>query len=226
MKKFKTTETATVDNYPYGYLKTQATFSLEWKKGKGFRTVFQTVNPKNGRINAPKKSTYSEVLLMVEKDNGHISYTGCGFNGRDAMEKGLKFMAENFEYFTEEQIKDIYLHIALMLRVDLQAIVAYCGANLETVKPLYLPSIEKALKGAKEGGNIFETIAPDFEAIEAAKVPDFQPFRKVEYANILSEGLSKPVVTQISDHDKRDGETIETIQAEETAKALIREVLK
>jgi hypothetical protein len=35
--------------------------------------------------------------------------------------------------------------------------------------------------------------------------------------------MINPVVTQISDHDKRNGETMETIQAEESTKALIHE---
>lgn len=55
---FKTDEKITVENYPYGRLQCKATFSLEFKEAKGYRTVRQTINPKTGRINNPKKSTY------------------------------------------------------------------------------------------------------------------------------------------------------------------------
>jgi hypothetical protein len=55
---YHTTKKAIVDSYPYGRLRATAFFSLEFKKGKGFRSVFQTINPKNNRLNAPKYSTY------------------------------------------------------------------------------------------------------------------------------------------------------------------------
>ena len=39
----------TVESYPYGRLKTTAFFSVE-KTSKGYRTEFQTIDPKTGRI--------------------------------------------------------------------------------------------------------------------------------------------------------------------------------
>ena len=48
-----------VDDYPYGFqLRTQIKYWLEYKAGKGWRFVSQTVNPKTGRSNKPKASTY------------------------------------------------------------------------------------------------------------------------------------------------------------------------
>jgi hypothetical protein len=73
--------TATAENYPYGRLRTQAFFSVEFDSKKGFRSVFQTINPKTGRVNAPKKSTYSRGLTYqyINPENGHIQTGGLDF---------------------------------------------------------------------------------------------------------------------------------------------------
>jgi hypothetical protein len=63
-KFFPTTHKAEVNSYPYGRLKATAFFGLEFKRGKGFRTTFQTINPKNGKLNAVKNSTYSPIFVM------------------------------------------------------------------------------------------------------------------------------------------------------------------
>jgi len=68
-------ETAKViDNYPWGFkLKTQRRYWIETVAKKGDRFVFQTLDPRTNKWCKPKKSTYSDVMYMVEKDNGHIS---------------------------------------------------------------------------------------------------------------------------------------------------------
>lgn len=64
-----------INNYPYGFkLKTQIRYWIETTPKKGDRFCSQTLNPKNNRWNAPKKSTYSCIGIMVEKENGHISW--------------------------------------------------------------------------------------------------------------------------------------------------------
>ncbi len=62
-----------VSDYPYGSLRTTMKFWLEGND-KGFRLVMRSINPKNGRLNAPKKSTYSEIagcMYLDEKDHCH-----------------------------------------------------------------------------------------------------------------------------------------------------------
>lgn len=64
-----------VENYPYGYtLRTTIYYWIETKKGKGDRFVSQTINPKNGKLNAPKASTYAPVMFMYKDENGHVKY--------------------------------------------------------------------------------------------------------------------------------------------------------
>lgn len=71
-------ETAhTVDDYPYGRLRCKRRVWLESDPKRGFRLVTQTQNPKNGRWNAPHKSTYTEVAACLYLDDKeHVQWTG------------------------------------------------------------------------------------------------------------------------------------------------------
>jgi len=65
----------TVDNYPYGRKRTTVYFSLEFQPKKGMRTVFQSIDPRTGRLNQPKKSTYSKYMLMYrDLSNDFVHY--------------------------------------------------------------------------------------------------------------------------------------------------------
>jgi hypothetical protein len=66
-----------VTDYPYGSLRCRIWFWLEFKEGKGYRFCHVTENPKNGRINAPKRSTYSPIFGVMYKDEkGHVVWDG------------------------------------------------------------------------------------------------------------------------------------------------------
>jgi len=68
-----------VDDYPYGArLRCQIRYWIESGKDGRQRFVSQTCNPKTGKWNNPKKSTYSEVMVMTIDSRGHISYTALG----------------------------------------------------------------------------------------------------------------------------------------------------
>jgi hypothetical protein len=71
-----------VDDYPYGRSRTQIRYWIESVKNKGDRFCAQTLNPKTGRWNKPKKSTYSAVLAMYleEQPDGRmfVKTTGLG----------------------------------------------------------------------------------------------------------------------------------------------------
>ncbi len=59
----------TTDSWPYGRFQTTATFTIESVKGKE-RAARITVNPKTGRINKPKKTTYSSKARIVDGSDG------------------------------------------------------------------------------------------------------------------------------------------------------------
>jgi hypothetical protein len=69
-----------VADYPYGGLRTQIRYWLEGPKPKkGWRFVSQTLNPKTGKWNAPKASTYLDWGGAMYLDNkGHVVWDGIG----------------------------------------------------------------------------------------------------------------------------------------------------
>ena len=62
-----------INDYPYGFrLRTQIKYWIETAPKKGDRFCSQTLNPKTGHWNAPKKSTYYCIGIMLENEIGHI----------------------------------------------------------------------------------------------------------------------------------------------------------
>ncbi len=177
MKQTYTTEKITIENYPYGYKKTTAYFSIEFVKGKGFRSVFQTINPANGKLNNPKKGVYHPVLVMKQDESGHVSYVSYDFNGAEAFNKSCNFMNDNFELFTKEQVKDIYAYAFNMLKINTKAMVIYCGSKFDDIKPLIQLSGDLAIEGFRNGENHFSDMVLDVEALENTKDPNYNPFR-------------------------------------------------
>lgn len=173
----------TCSSYPYGRLRTTAYFSLEHKSGKGFRTVFQTVNPKNGTPNKPKNSAYYPVILPIEKCAGFFDYCGyCDFNGTEAINIGLYFMIDFYELFTAEELKSIAAYIYNMMKVNMQAQVIYCGSDAELLKPLYLEQMKAVVSIFKGVSLDFSKCLIDFEKIESLKVEGYQPFKTTTHA--------------------------------------------
>lgn len=164
-------------NYPYGRERATAFFSVEYNTKKGMRTTFQTINPKNGRLNNPKHSTYSRVILPMQLQNGHFDFCGyLDFNGTESINNGLHFMADFHELFTEEQIKDIALYCIAMQKVNAKAMVIYAGSSFDDIKPLIQGSVDTLVKIANTGVNLWESAKLDEDAIEATTKPDYNPF--------------------------------------------------
>ena len=63
------------EDYPYGGMRARMSFYVEDGGKKGWRAVTQSVNPKNGRLNAPKKSIYSKShIFIVESKEGFFEF--------------------------------------------------------------------------------------------------------------------------------------------------------
>lgn len=137
MKLFKTSEKIEVKNYPYGWKKTSMFFSLEWKKGKGFRSVRQTINPNTGKLNNPKKSTYNDVMILIQDEEGKAGYTVKEFYGDKGTIKTLHFIGKNYDLFTAEQIEGMAISALATLKASVYGQVNYKGAKPEDVLPLY-----------------------------------------------------------------------------------------
>jgi hypothetical protein len=169
------------DNYPYGRERATAYYSIEYVKNKGCRSVFQTINPKNGRINNPKKSTYYRIILPCEiVSNGHFDSVGyLDFNGSDAINKGLVFMSDFYSCFTKPQIEESALVALAMIKIDMRAQVIYKGSDLESLKPLYEPIIKNLVEITKFHENLFANVLLDLDAIKAASNKDFKAFKTI-----------------------------------------------
>jgi hypothetical protein len=78
-----------VKDYPYGFrLRTSIFYWIESQPGKGDRLGTYTINPKNGKPNKPKYSTYATFMYLYIDENGHVkngvidSYDREEFNAR------------------------------------------------------------------------------------------------------------------------------------------------
>lgn len=78
LKNHTSLETAyKVDDYPYGFrLRTSIFYWIETVAKKGDRFCTCTINPKNGRYNAVKKSTFTNIGFMFLDENNHVKWTG------------------------------------------------------------------------------------------------------------------------------------------------------
>jgi hypothetical protein len=182
---FASTEKLTTDNYPYGRLKCTAYFSLEFTKN-GFRSVFQTINPKNDRLNNPKNSTYYSLMLpMIDKSTGHIENCGHNtFNGDDDINRGLYFINDFYELFTTEQIEYLAICLLAASKITAKAQVIYCGTKWEDLKDVIEPSIKCLVNIVKTKENDFLNALLDIDKINALKVPNYQPFKATQYSSI------------------------------------------
>lgn len=145
-----------VPSYPYGRLRCKAFFSIEFKKGFGFRSVFQTINPKNDRLNAPKYGTYYTFLAnYVEAETDHIKTLGADFNGIESIVKGINTINKynEFLFLTPDMYKYIYERILLSFRVDM----IYKAEEAQTQEVLNFanPFIKLLIQGIETGENKF-----------------------------------------------------------------------
>lgn len=103
----------TVDNYPYGYtLRTQIKYWIETTKN-GQRFVSQTLNPKSNLWNNPKKSTYSQIILIGLNEENHITYTGLSMYSSEEAQR----FKEKYESYLSDYQKTELINIIKLLEV-------------------------------------------------------------------------------------------------------------
>lgn len=79
-----------VDNYPYGFrLRTSIFYWIETTPKRGDRFCSCTLNPKNGKMNAPKKSTYYAIAFMYLNEKNHVTWHPI--HNSDMGDKAVKF---------------------------------------------------------------------------------------------------------------------------------------
>lgn len=203
---FPTSHIAEVDSYPYGRKRTRAYFGTEFNIKKGYRTTFQTVNPDTGRLNAVKKSTYSDLLIMYRDEaTGHIKHTGAEIisAGNDRRNLAADFCAQHFDLFTTAEIAYLYYSFGMGLNVSAMGSVRYNGASQAAVRELFTEAakiVKQGLEAAKKGErlNLFAQVKVDHAAIDALKDPNYNPFTVTEHKR-NDDGVMVSTVTKTAD---------------------------
>ena len=87
---------AVKENWPYGQLRTTATFTIEQSNTRGERAVRSLVDPKTGRLCAPKKLTYATQMRIVDGDDGrtYIAYWHAESGLICIMQSNMQFQEE------------------------------------------------------------------------------------------------------------------------------------
>ncbi len=68
-----------IENYPFGFrLKTTQYIWVESVPKKGDRIIRQTVDPRTGKLCAPKASTFAPIMWLYVDDVGHVQSNGVG----------------------------------------------------------------------------------------------------------------------------------------------------
>jgi len=106
------------DDYPYGGLRCHISFDIEFTPKKGFRSVTQTTNPKNGRVNKPKKSTYSDFAVLYRDEKGHIHSKRFDLRGYEDIAQVIEFLTIHEIEFTEEQSQHLWACAITCLRAN------------------------------------------------------------------------------------------------------------
>ncbi len=95
-----------IEDYPYGFRnRTDIRYWIE-TTNRGDRFCSQTLNPKTNEWNKPKKSTYSDVMILIANKIGHVRTISCSTN--DKKEKANAFLKTFEKELTKIQI--IRLH--------------------------------------------------------------------------------------------------------------------
>ena len=157
------------NDYPYGRLRATAFFSVEFKKNKGFRHVFQTINPKNGRLNAVKNGTYNTFACnSLNAENGHFENISFNVHGFEDVNKLCKFLSTNKESLGElskEMVTEICATLYNACRISLE----YTSADSASLKNLVLEPMKTLIHGFKTGEIDFGSVSIDTDAIKALK---------------------------------------------------------
>jgi hypothetical protein len=162
----------TTDNYPYGTLRAKAFFSVEFKPKKGFRSCFQTINPKNNRLNAEKHSTYSNFMLLYKNtDNNHIEFEHFSLDCDKAIQNVFETIYEHFDVIN--LTNDMLQFLCTVSVHSIRTGLVYTALNKEDkteyyekfyktiIKKLMLLSIAENFTK-----NDFENIKFDFDAMK------------------------------------------------------------
>lgn len=187
MKYIPTEEIVEVKDYPYGFrLRTTLFDTIDFDAKKGYRHVTQTINPKNGVLNKPKKGVYYDLMVRYYDENNHIKTVVLDFvrNGVKGINEVSEFLNANFELFSSAEIEYMYMKVLTGMRISMYSYVQYSGSKVDDLKPFFGSVIKNMTIGLKDTSiNQFGFIL-DKEGIEGTKIEGYNPFKTTSYETV------------------------------------------
>lgn len=160
-----------VKNYPYGFKLRCTLFDyLEFDPKKGFRHCTQTIDPRNGRQNKPKKSTYYRIMLRYFNNDDHIKTLAFNLESFRNINDAMEVINENFSMFPQNQILYVYSELIKKINANMMGAVIYGGGSLEKLHPILFPVLEKLNQGWRTAENVLNGLSIDLTAIEQSKI--------------------------------------------------------
>jgi hypothetical protein len=165
-----TTKRVEVPDYPYGFkLRTTLYDWVEFTPKKGYRHCTATINPKTGKLNAPKRGRYYPLIVRYFDGNGHIKTHHFSINGDAEINRAARFIHGNFDLFLPEEINYLYNIMLAMSYLDFKATCIYGGSDPSVLRPLYNDFFNNCKAGIESGENLFALMQLDSEAIDKTK---------------------------------------------------------
>jgi hypothetical protein len=166
-------KTHTTKNHPYKITsKTEAMFSIKFKTGKGFKSIFQTRNMATAAWNTPQISTYTDFIYTYLNEDRHIAFGYYQLKNYEDVNTLAQFIAAHFDalQLTEPMIKELYdtLHRFITASVTSwkpASMTEVPGWLLDKFVGIITPTLETITKGKQTGENIFSEINLDVAAI-------------------------------------------------------------
>jgi hypothetical protein len=160
-------ETYTVENHPWGFQrKTKAFHKIEFSSTRGFRYVFQTIDPKTSRLCNPKPGTYDRfVYLYKDGATGYIESAALKFNSYEHINSSCEFIAEHFDklQLTKEMNQYLYNKIQSQIYIN----VGFTTASQRIALLAFIkPMMDLLKESIRTGENIFSQIKLDLEKIK------------------------------------------------------------
>lgn len=135
----ETSTEAKTDEYPYGFLRCSAKWWIEDKGKKGQRVIFQTVNPKTNRVNAPKKATYNLVSIIYRNpENNHFEVAGVSqYASSEEIEKFLN----TYEGLREKDIETLNKRLKIQKVIDAKFASGELKFTIKVSEPISLSAM-------------------------------------------------------------------------------------
>jgi capsid protein len=106
------------------------------------------VDPKTGRLNKPKNSTYSHLIIPVQAENGHYEYMHFDVSGRRSMTRTFKFFANEQNFKAANVTNEAFNHMLAIALTSSAVSLAWLKfetteERLEYRKKFYQPLFSK-----------------------------------------------------------------------------------